>query len=60
MIKKRTAFAKGSQVQILSIRNDILARRDQEGWEAGVVERLSADLQREFPGQSGLSPLVAD
>jgi len=39
-----------------SVGHDILTRQDQEGWGAGVVERLSADLQREFPGQSGWSP----
>jgi len=39
-----------------SVGYDILIRQDQEGWGAGVVERLSADLQREFPGQSGWSP----
>jgi len=39
-----------------SVGRDILARQDQEGWGAGVVDRLSADLRREFPGQQGWSP----
>ena len=34
----------------------ILARQRKEGWGAKVIDRLSADLQREFPGQQGFSP----
>lgn len=34
----------------------ILDRQRQEGWGAKVIDRLSADLQREFPGQQGFSP----
>ncbi len=33
----------------------ILDRQKREGWGAKVIERLSADLQREFPGQQGFS-----
>jgi predicted nuclease of restriction endonuclease-like (RecB) superfamily len=33
----------------------ILDRQKQEGWGAKVIDRLSADLQREFPGQQGFS-----
>ena len=33
----------------------IVARQNAEGWGKSVVERLSADLQREFPGVSGFS-----
>lgn len=33
----------------------ILERQDQEGWGAKVIDRLAADLQREFPGMKGLS-----
>ncbi len=33
----------------------ILERQGVEGWGKSVVERLSADLQREFPGVSGFS-----
>lgn len=34
----------------------ILARQKREGWGAKVIDRLSQDLQREFPGQKGFSP----
>lgn len=34
----------------------ILERQRKEGWGAKVIDRLSADLQREFPGQQGFSP----
>jgi predicted nuclease of restriction endonuclease-like (RecB) superfamily len=34
----------------------ILDRQKCEGWGAKVIDRLSADLQREFPGQQGFSP----
>lgn len=33
----------------------IVERQDVEGWGKSVVERLSADLRREFPGVSGFS-----
>ena len=38
-----------------SIGRDILDRRDRQGWGAKVLVRLSADLQREFPGRLGFS-----
>ena len=34
----------------------ILERQEREGWGSKVIGRLSADLQREFPGQQGFSP----
>jgi predicted nuclease of restriction endonuclease-like (RecB) superfamily len=34
----------------------IVERQRVEGWGRGVVARLSADLQREFPGVGGFSP----
>ncbi len=34
----------------------ILARQKKAGWGAKVIDRLSQDLQREFPGQQGFSP----
>ena len=34
----------------------ILDRQRQEGWGAKVIDRLSVDLQNEFPGQQGFSP----
>lgn len=38
-----------------SIGRDILDRRRQLGWGSKVIERLSSDLQREFPGRQGFS-----
>lgn len=37
------------------IGRDILASQKQEGWGAKVIDRLAADLQREFPTLSGYS-----
>jgi len=34
----------------------ILERQQHEGWGAKVIDRLSADLRREFPDMQGLSP----
>jgi predicted nuclease of restriction endonuclease-like (RecB) superfamily len=34
----------------------ILNRQRKEGWGAKVIDRLSVDLQNEFPGQQGFSP----
>jgi predicted nuclease of restriction endonuclease-like (RecB) superfamily len=39
-----------------SIGRDILLRQSQHGWGAKVVDRLAADLRREFPEMAGLSP----
>ena len=39
-----------------SIGRDILERQKTAGWGAKVIARLSADLQREVPGQKGFSP----
>src|SRR3954452_21052047 len=35
---------------------DILARQKEHGWGAKVIDRLSQDLRREFPGVEGFSP----
>jgi predicted nuclease of restriction endonuclease-like (RecB) superfamily len=37
------------------IGRDILASQKREGWGAKVIDRLAADLQREFPKLSGYS-----
>jgi predicted nuclease of restriction endonuclease-like (RecB) superfamily len=34
----------------------ILDRQKQQGWGTRVIDCLSVDLQREFPGQQGFSP----
>lgn len=39
-----------------SIGRDILARQGAEGWGARVIDRLAADLRRDFPEMTGLSP----
>lgn len=38
------------------IGREIVARQEQEGWGAKVIDRLSADLRREFPDVKGFSP----
>jgi DUF1016 N-terminal domain len=38
-----------------SIGRDILARQGTEGWGTRVIDRLSHDLQNEFPGVEGFS-----
>ncbi len=37
------------------IGQSILERQEREGWGAKVIERLAADLRREFPDMRGLS-----
>ena len=38
------------------IGRDILQRQNNEGWGAGVIDRLSADLKNRFPDVRGFSP----
>ncbi|MDR0310871.1 MAG: DUF1016 N-terminal domain-containing protein, partial [Acidobacteriota bacterium] len=38
------------------IGSSIVEKQERLGWGKSVVERLSADLQREFPGMTGFSP----
>jgi predicted nuclease of restriction endonuclease-like (RecB) superfamily len=35
---------------------DILDRQQKESWGAKVIDRLAADLKREFPDMKGFSP----
>jgi predicted nuclease of restriction endonuclease-like (RecB) superfamily len=53
----RAARAANTEVLRLywSIGHDILVRQRDAGWGAKVVQQVSHDLQREFPGQSGWS-----
>src|SRR5690348_7462755 len=37
------------------IGREIVERQERDGWGSAVIERLSVDLQREFPGQTGFS-----
>ena len=53
----RAALAVNQELILLywSIGRDILARQVGEGWGARVIDRLSADLRRDFPEMTGLS-----
>ena len=53
----RAALAVNQKLVLLywSIGRDILARQLDEGWGARVIDRLSADLRRDFPEMTGLS-----
>lgn len=53
----RAARAANTEVMRLywSIGHDILDRQEVRGWGSRVVERLAADLKREFPEQRGWS-----
>ena len=37
------------------IGRDIVSRQKHEGWGKSVIERLAADIQKEFPGMEGFS-----
>jgi len=53
----RAAIAVNSELVMLywGIGRDILQRQQRQGWGAKVIERLSADLRREFPEVKGYS-----
>ncbi|MCL2422799.1 MAG: PDDEXK nuclease domain-containing protein [Micrococcales bacterium] len=53
----RAARAANTEILRLywSVGHDILSRQRDEGWGAGVVDRLSRDMQAEFPTQTGWS-----
>ena len=53
----RAARAANTEVLRLywSIGHELVERRARDGWGAKTLERLSADLQREFPDQRGWS-----
>lgn len=54
----RAALAVNSELVLLywRIGRGILDRQEREGWGAKVIDRLSADLRREFPDMKGFSP----
>ncbi len=54
----RAAAAVNSELVLLywNVGRDILKRQREQGWGAKVVDRLSGDLMREFPGMRGFSP----
>lgn len=39
-----------------SIGADILARQSRQGWGAKIIDRLAADLSKQYPGLRGFSP----
>lgn len=53
----RTALAANAELVMLywEIGRDILIAQQREGWGAKVIDRLAADLRREFPRQVGYS-----
>jgi len=54
----RASLAANRELLVLywDIGRMILDRQKAEGWGAKVIDRLSRDLQNEFPGQQGFSP----
>ncbi|WP_121120189.1 PDDEXK nuclease domain-containing protein [Croceibacterium ferulae] len=54
----RAALAVNEELILLywGIGCDILVRQDSAGWGAKIVDRLSADLKRDFPEMTGFSP----
>lgn len=55
--QQRAVLAANSEMLALywQIGRDILARQEEQGWGAKVVDRLAADLCREFPEMKGFS-----
>ncbi len=63
-VKARIAAARTRAVLVVNselvklyweIGHEILDREQREGWGAKVIDRLAADLRREFPDMTGLS-----
>lgn len=56
--RQKAALAANSEMLTLywQIGRDILERQGAQGWGAKVVDRLAADLSREFPEMKGFSP----
>ncbi len=54
----KAALAVNAELVLLYWRvgRDILARQEQKGWGARVIDRLSADLHTAFPEMKGFSP----
>lgn len=56
--RSRIVFAGNTAMVLLywDIGSNILIKQKKEGWGAKVIDRLSADLGKEFPGMKGFSP----
>ena len=54
----RAAVAVNRELVLLywDIGRDILGRQMEQGWGSKVIDRLAADLHREFPEMTGFSP----
>jgi hypothetical protein len=54
----RAALAVNRELVLLywGIGRETLARQQQQGWGARVIDRLAADLRHAFPEMSGFSP----
>jgi predicted nuclease of restriction endonuclease-like (RecB) superfamily len=54
----RAALSVNRELVLLywSIGRDILARQNEQGWGAKVIDRLAGDLRKAFPEMSGFSP----
>jgi len=59
MVQVRATMAANRELIALywDIGKGIVERQQHEGWGKAVVERLATDLQKEFPGVAGFSPL---
>lgn len=55
--RTRAVLAVNSELVKLywEIGHEILDREQREGWGAKVIDRLAADLRRQFPDMTGLS-----
>jgi len=58
LARVRAALSANRELVLLywTIGRDILAQQADQGWGAGVIDRLSRDLRREFPDMKGFSP----
>ena len=57
-VQVRAALSTNRELVLLywHVGNEILVRQKTAGWGAKVIDRLSADLRREFPDMRGFSP----
>ncbi|HUN03785.1 MAG TPA: DUF1016 N-terminal domain-containing protein [Niabella sp.] len=57
--EKLRAVINANQLMIIMywhIGNAILAKQNEEGWGAKIIDRLSKDLKEAFPEETGFSP----
>ena len=56
-VRAHLAVSRELNLLYWQIGRDIVIRQKHEGWGKAVVERLSADIQKDFPGIEGFSGL---